>query len=70
MFAGKVVGGSSAVNGQFFDRGSPADYAAWTAAGSPEFDASGIKWDWDGLFPFFKKVGEESLEGKAMGNKS
>ena len=57
VFAGKVVGGSSAANGMFFDRGSRHDYDAWKLVASPEFDKSGIAWDWKGLFPFFRKVG-------------
>jgi hypothetical protein len=60
VVAGKVVGGSSAVNGMFFDRGSRHDYDAWRNIGSPEFDAgpAGERWDWHGMFPFFKKVWE------------
>ena len=55
---GKVVGGSSAVNGMFFDRGSQHDFDAWarTQAGSPDFDSSPHKWDFNGLFQYFKKV--------------
>jgi choline dehydrogenase-like flavoprotein len=45
---GAVVGGSSAVNGMFFDRGTKADYDAWESLGNPG-------WGWDGLFPYFKK---------------
>ncbi|KAK2808859.1 hypothetical protein FQN50_004335 [Emmonsiellopsis sp. PD_5] len=52
---GMTVGGSSAINGQFFDRGSKYDYEEWRAIGSPEFDDSEDKWDWDGIFPWFKK---------------
>ncbi|KAK5659751.1 hypothetical protein OQA88_962 [Cercophora sp. LCS_1] len=49
--AGQVVGGSSAVNGMFFDRGSKFDYDAWDdVAGS-----GGQKWDWKGIYPYFKK---------------
>ncbi|KAL1597929.1 hypothetical protein SLS60_008417 [Paraconiothyrium brasiliense] len=44
----KIVGGSSAVNGMVFDRGSKADYDAWQELGN-------TGWDWDGLFPYFKK---------------
>ncbi|KAF2873232.1 hypothetical protein BDV95DRAFT_490607 [Massariosphaeria phaeospora] len=55
VLAGQTVGGSSAVNGMFFDRGSRFDYDAWARAGSPEFDASEHKWDWQGLFPYFRK---------------
>lgn len=56
VFVGKVVGGSSAINGMFFDRGSRYDFDAWTQVGSPEFDADENKWDWAGIFPSFKKV--------------
>ncbi|RYP10884.1 hypothetical protein DL764_000320 [Monosporascus ibericus] len=51
---GRTVGGSSAVNGQFFDRGSRHDYDDWQALASPS-PQNGIKWDWDGLLPYFKK---------------
>lgn len=56
VFAGKVVGGSSAVNGMFFDRPSKFDFDAWVQAGGPEFDSSKNNWGWKGIFPFFKKV--------------
>jgi len=53
----KAVGGSSTINGQFFDRGASRDYDAWKAAGSPEFDdLAENTWDWEGILPFFKKV--------------
>ncbi|KAK7185964.1 GMC oxidoreductase [Paraphaeosphaeria sporulosa] len=45
---GAVVGGSSAVNGMVFDRGSRADYNAWEELGNQG-------WGWDGLLPYFKK---------------
>ena len=45
---GAVVGGTSAVNGMVFDRGSKSDYDAWEELGNPG-------WGWDGLFPYFKK---------------
>ncbi|KAM7212418.1 GMC oxidoreductase [Rhypophila decipiens] len=48
---GQVVGGSSAANGQFFDRGSRHDYDAWAEVGGDEFR----KWNWNGIYPFFKK---------------
>ncbi|KAL2152881.1 hypothetical protein VTH82DRAFT_4036 [Thermothelomyces myriococcoides] len=53
--AGQVVGGSSAVNGMFFDRASKHDYDTWPAVGGSEFEQSSHKWDWEGLFPFFQK---------------
>ena len=53
---GKLVGGSSAVNGHFFDRGSKFDYDAWHEVGGSEFARSEYKWNWRGMFPYFKKV--------------
>lgn len=55
---GKTVGGSSSVNGMAFDRPSRFDHEAWAKVNSPYFDASEHKWDWDGIFPYFKKVGD------------
>ncbi|KIM21073.1 GMC oxidoreductase [Serendipita vermifera MAFF 305830] len=46
--AGCVVGGGSAINGMFFDRGSAGDYNLWRDLGN-----SG--WGWDDLLPYFKK---------------
>ncbi|RPA80065.1 alcohol oxidase [Ascobolus immersus RN42] len=46
--AGHVVGGSSAVNGMVFDRGSPRDYDDWEKLGN-------TGWGWNGLLPYFKK---------------
>ena len=54
--AGKVVGGSSAINGMFFDRPSRWDHEAWKQVSSPDWDDHRDQWDWDGIFPFFKKV--------------
>lgn len=45
---GAIVGGSSAINGMFFDRGAKADYDAWESLGNPG-------WGWEKLFPYFKK---------------
>jgi choline dehydrogenase len=56
LMVGQVVGGSSVINGQFFDRGSKHDYNDWKTLGSPDFDSSEHKWDWDGIAPFFRKV--------------
>lgn len=36
VFAGVTAGGSSAINGMFFDRPSSFDFDAWAHAGSPE----------------------------------
>ena len=46
---GRVIGGSSSVNGMAANRGLPSDYANWSAKG-----ATG--WDWDGVLPYFRKL--------------
>lgn len=46
---GRVVGGSSAVNGQIFLRGAPEDYDAWAAAGNDE-------WAFEKVLPYFRKL--------------
>jgi len=54
--AGCIVGGSSAVNGMIFDRGSAEDYDAWVwAAGDQHKEAYGKEWGWKNLLPWFKK---------------
>jgi len=45
---GRVLGGSSSVNGLIYIRGQREDYADWVAAG-----ARG--WDYDAVLPFFKQ---------------
>jgi choline dehydrogenase len=44
---GKVVGGSSSINGMVYTRGSPLDYDSWAQAGLPD-------WSWDRVLPVFK----------------
>ena len=46
---GKVVGGSSAINGQLFLRGLPEDYDSWAALGNHE-------WAYEKVFPYFRKL--------------
>jgi len=53
--AGRVIGGSSSINGMVFGRGLPADYAAWHDAGNPG-------WGWQDMLPYFKKL--ETWTGK------
>ncbi|CAI4211169.1 unnamed protein product [Parascedosporium putredinis] len=50
-----VVGGSSAVNGMFFDRGSADDYDAWVRCAGDEADEYAREWGWDNIYPFFQK---------------
>jgi choline dehydrogenase len=42
---GKVLGGSSSINGLVYIRGQPEDYDGWGIPG----------WDWKSLLPYFKK---------------
>ncbi|RAI60845.1 GMC family oxidoreductase [Roseicella frigidaeris] len=53
---GKVVGGSGAVNGLVFLRGSPRDYDRWAQSG-----ARG--WGYDDVLPFFRRM--ETWTGEA-----
>ena len=46
---GRVVGGSSAVNGQIFLRGMPEDYDSWASWGND-------KWCFEELMPYFRMV--------------
>lgn len=52
---GRVLGGSSSINGMFFMRGHSADFDAWQAAG-----AEG--WSYAHVLPYFKKL-ESSWRG-------
>ena len=47
---GKVLGGSSSINGQIFQRGNPLDYERW--AGDPGMGS----WDYAHCLPYFKKM--------------
>ena len=53
VIVGKTVGGSSAVNGMVFDRGSRHDYDAWDKLQDDSHDRP--RWNWNTLYPFFKK---------------
>lgn len=63
LMLGMTVGGGSAVNGQFLDRGSKYDYDEWARLGSPQFDDAADRWDWEHFGPSFEKV---SLSDEAM----
>ena len=47
---GKVLGGSSSINGMIFQRGNPMDYDRWAA--TPGCEA----WDWAHCLPYFKRM--------------
>lgn len=48
---GHCVGGSSAVNGMVFLRGTAEEYDMWGALGNK----ADTTWNWKGLLPYFKK---------------
>jgi choline dehydrogenase len=47
---GKVLGGSSSINGMIFQRGNPLDYERWAA--EPGLD----QWDYAHCLPYFKRM--------------
>ncbi len=53
---GKVLGGSSSINGMIFQRGNPMDYERWAA--DPGMDT----WDYAHCLPYFKRM-ETCLAG-------
>jgi 5-(hydroxymethyl)furfural/furfural oxidase len=59
--AGRVIGGTSAINGMCANRGLPTDYNAWADAG-----ADG--WGWDDVLPYFRKLENDvDLDGPLHG---
>lgn len=53
---GKVLGGSSSINGMIFQRGNPLDYERWAS------DDGMQDWSWGRCLPYFKKM-ENRLAG-------
>src|SRR5215469_6261337 len=53
---GKVLGGSSSINGMIFQRGNPLDYSRWAA------DPGMQDWDYPHCLPYFKRM-ETCLAG-------
>jgi choline dehydrogenase len=47
---GKVLGGSSSINGMIFQRGNPLDYERWAAEPGME------RWDYAHCLPYFKRM--------------
>jgi choline dehydrogenase len=47
---GKVLGGSSSINGMIFQRGNPADFEAWARRPGME------DWDYAHCLPYFKRM--------------
>ena len=58
---GKVLGGTSSINGMIYMRGTPTDYDTWRQLGC-------TGWGWEDVLPFFRKAedqarGEDELHG-------
>lgn len=51
---GRVLGGSSSINGLLYVRGQPQDFDQWAQMGNPG-------WSWDDVLPYFKRA--ESWRG-------
>jgi len=61
---GKLLGGSSSINGMIFQRGNPLDYERWATA--PGMSA----WDYGHCLPYFKRMetsptGDEVFRGRS-----
>lgn len=54
---GRVLGGSSSINGHLYVRGQADDYADWVALGAPG-------WGWDDVLPYFRRA-ETRADGDA-----
>jgi choline dehydrogenase len=57
---GKVLGGSSSINGMIFQRGNPLDYERWAA------DPGMESWDYAHCLPYFKKMENCLADGSAF----
>ncbi|NNL67679.1 MAG: choline dehydrogenase, partial [Myxococcales bacterium] len=60
---GKLLGGSSSINGMIFQRGNPLDYDGW--ASQPGLE----RWSWAHCLPYFKRMercadGEDAFRGR------
>jgi len=58
---GRVVGGSSALNGTYFIRGTPADFDGWAAAGNDRWSAAAV-------LPAFRRLEADADFGDRPGH--
>jgi choline dehydrogenase len=61
MPRGKVVGGSSAVNGTNATRPLPIDFRRWQSMGANE-------WSWDAVLPYLRKLEDDAAPGDWHGH--
>ena len=59
---GRVIGGSSSINGLSYIRGQPEDYDHWSQLGNRG-------WSWDDCLPYFKKAERWEGDGSAVRGK-
>ena len=59
---GRVIGGSSSINGLIYIRGQPEDYDHWAQLGNRG-------WSWDDCLPFFRKAERWEGEGSTVRGK-
>lgn len=57
---GKVVGGSSSVNGSNALRAYPSDFARWVGLGNDE-------WSWEAVLPYYRRMEDDPLGGEFHG---
>jgi choline dehydrogenase len=58
--AGKVLGGSSSINGMLHVRGARADFDGWAAAGN-------AGWGYDDVLPYFRRMETSPIGGQWRG---
>jgi choline dehydrogenase len=56
---GKMLGGTSSLNGMVYMRGTPADYDLWRQRGCED-------WGWDSVLPYFKKAEDQERGADAF----
>jgi choline dehydrogenase len=59
---GRVIGGSSSINGLIYIRGQPEDYDHWAQLGNRG-------WSWDDCLPYFRQAEHWEGEGSAVRGK-